>query len=356
VTYWGSSSKNKRFYGWVLLVMLLLPKGSVDAAVHNPPLDTSAAAPITGLWWNENEAGWGITLTQQVDIIFVTMFTYDTNGFPHWYVASDCAVSGDGCSGDLFELTGGSPPTDTWNPLLVLEPVGTIVFTFTDNDTGSVEYTINGLPGSRQITRQIWAIDEDGDGVSTRGDAFPNDPSESKDSDGDGIGDNTDNCVNTINQNQIDSDGDGVGDACEPAADTDGDGVDDNNDNCPSVSNADQADADRDGIGDACEPVPSGASFAEVQSIFNQNCIFCHGSNGNLTLSSSVSFSNLVNVPSAGLPTLNRVEPGNSDNSYIIWKLEGRPGIVGSQMPLGGQLSAANIQIIASWIDAGALP
>ena len=37
----------------------------------------------------------------------------------------------------------------------------------------------------------------------------------SADSDGDGINDTTDNCVNTANPNQDDTDGDGIGDACD---------------------------------------------------------------------------------------------------------------------------------------------
>jgi len=251
MNYWAK--KFRIHCGLIALLMSLLPMKHVVAEGSNPPLDTSAAAPITGLWWNESESGWGITLTQQVDIIFVTMFTYDTNGFPHWYFASDCAIWGDGCSGELFELAGGSSPTDTWEPLLKLEPVGTIIFTFTNYDTGSVEYTINGIAGSRQITRQIWAIDEDGDGISTKNDPFPNDPDESKDTDEDGIGDANDNCVETSNPDQADSDGDGQGDACESLPDADGDGIDDSSDNCPFISNPGQADTDNDGVGDLCE-------------------------------------------------------------------------------------------------------
>jgi hypothetical protein len=57
------------------------------------------------------------------------------------------------------------------------------------------------------------------------------------DSDGDGVCDDEDNCVNTPNPDQADRDGDGVGDVC---------------DNCPDVPNPDQADSNGDGIGDAC--------------------------------------------------------------------------------------------------------
>jgi hypothetical protein len=59
------------------------------------------------------------------------------------------------------------------------------------------------------------------------------------DSEGDGIGDVCDNCVDDENPGQEDSDGDAVGDVC---------------DNCPTIGNEDQADSDSDGIGDVCEP------------------------------------------------------------------------------------------------------
>ena len=40
---------------------------------------------------------------------------------------------------------------------------------------------------------------------------------QSPDSDGDGVGDDTDNCLNVRDANQTDGDGDGVGDPCDPA-------------------------------------------------------------------------------------------------------------------------------------------
>jgi hypothetical protein len=66
------------------------------------------------------------------------------------------------------------------------------------------------------------------------------------DTDGDGVRDTTDNCVDVANADQRDEDGDDVGNAC---------------DNCPGLANADQADdgegASGDGVGDACDPQPA---------------------------------------------------------------------------------------------------
>ena len=76
---------------------------------------------------------------------------------------------------------------------------------------------------------------------------------------------------------------------------------------------------------------------------------------GGLSLASNVSHNNLVNTASSQIPSLDRVVPGNAENSYLVMKIEGRSGIVGARMPFGGPfLSQGLIDQIRAWIDAGA--
>lgn len=105
-------------------------------------------------------------------------------------------------------------------------------------------------------------MDSDGDGVGNNADAFPNDATESEDSDGDGVGNNAD--AFPFNPFEImDSDGDGVGDNSDAfpnnpseTADSDGDGVGDNSDAFPTNA-FEQMDSDGDGVGDNTDAFPN---------------------------------------------------------------------------------------------------
>jgi len=80
--------------------------------------------------------------------------------------------------------------------------------------------------------------DDDNDGVPNNEDAFPNDPNESADTDGDGVGDRGDNCPLLANPQQSNFDNDGQGDLCD--ADDDGDGIGDGSDLCPLTPAGDE--------------------------------------------------------------------------------------------------------------------
>ena len=84
------------------------------------------------------------------------------------------------------------------------------------------------------------------------------------DSDGDGIVNEVDNCVDDYNITQSDNDNDGLGNACDNCyqiynitqSDNDNDGVGNVCDNCYQVYNPDQIDSDGDGYGDECDESP----------------------------------------------------------------------------------------------------
>ena len=62
----------------------------------------------------------------------------------------------------------------------------------------------------------------------------------------------------------------------------------------------------------------------------------------------------LIGVASNQVPDLKRVDPGNPDGSYLLMKVRGTEGIANSQMPLGGTLTDAQIEMIREWIAGGA--
>jgi alpha-tubulin suppressor-like RCC1 family protein len=108
-------------------------------------------------------------------------------------------------------------------------------------------------------------IDSDGDGVGDNSDAFPNDPNENTDSDGDDIGNNADAFPNDANET-MDSDGDGVGNNADifpndanETVDFDGDGVGDNSDAFPNDV-SETVDSDGDGVGDNSDAFPNDVS------------------------------------------------------------------------------------------------
>jgi hypothetical protein len=105
-------------------------------------------------------------------------------------------------------------------------------------------------------------------------------------------------------------------------------------------------------------------TLASIQTnVFTPRCSGCHSGVGttlpgamNLT-SSGTSFTALVGAASVEVPALLRVAASNPNDSYLIRKLEGGPGIVGSRMPLvGTPLDQPTIDAIRAWITSGAAP
>jgi Bacterial Ig-like domain len=104
---------------------------------------------------------------------------------------------------------------------------------------------------------------------------------------------------------------------------------------------------------------PISADFQSIQdNVFTPICSKCHigaGAPHGLQLDAAHSYNLLVGVPSSEQPSLLRVKPGDPNDSYMVHKIEGAPGIVGGQMPLGETpLPQPTIDAIRQWITDGA--
>jgi methionine-rich copper-binding protein CopC len=104
---------------------------------------------------------------------------------------------------------------------------------------------------------------------------------------------------------------------------------------------------------------PITADFQSIQdNVFTPICAKCHiggGAPEGLQLDAAHSYNLLVGVPSQEQPNLLRVKPGDPDDSYMVHKIEGLPGIDGGQMPLGLKpLPQADMDAIRQWITNGA--
>ena len=111
--------------------------------------------------------------------------------------------------------------------------------------------------------------DDDGDGIGDLDDAFPLDAAESADSDRDGAGDASD-AFPLDPAEKADRDNDGVGDKADAfpddpteTRDTDGDGVGNNADHLP-FDRRDSTDHDGDGIGDSLDDDDDGDGVADI--------------------------------------------------------------------------------------------
>ena len=126
-----------------------------------------------------------------------------------------------------------------------------------DDDNDNVDDEVDAFPLDSTET-----TDSDDDGVGDNSDLFPQDPEETVDTDGDGVGDNGD-LFPLDPEETVDTDGDGVGDngdlfPQDPAetADTDGDGIGDNAD----------PDADNDGVSNNIDLFPLDATKSDIAS------------------------------------------------------------------------------------------
>lgn len=139
------------------------------AATHAIPAGATAySSDQSDLWWNPGESGWGVQFVQRGPLIFATMFVYAQNGTPTWYTAllspSSTSASGEKAtalawSGDLAANTGTFFGAPSWMGASATK-VGTMHWTPSNLNTGTLTYTVNGTQETKPIVRQFIVMDD----------------------------------------------------------------------------------------------------------------------------------------------------------------------------------------------------
>jgi hypothetical protein len=111
------------------------------------------------MWFLPSESGWGLNVIEQGDTLFATLFVYDPQRRPRWYVASQLTQQGDvsdgtaSYEGALYEETG---PyfAGAFDPVTVAaRQVGTMSFRVHDDGTAELGYTVDGVLVSTHVQR-----------------------------------------------------------------------------------------------------------------------------------------------------------------------------------------------------------
>lgn len=121
------------------------------------PADSTPVATYGDLWWGgQAQNGWGVAINQQYRTLFAVWYTYDEAGRTVWYVVPGGEWSAANVyRGAAYRTTGSPWLGAAYNPgAFNAQPVGTVSFTFNDLNNATMTYTIDGVSGSKPLSRQ----------------------------------------------------------------------------------------------------------------------------------------------------------------------------------------------------------
>jgi len=120
---------------------------------------TSSTTSYQDMWWaGSQENGWGLTITQHNDLLFLAWYLYDNNGNPYWIVMPNGTwnASHTSYSGALYVPSGSWFGNYDTAHFAAGGAVGTGSITFTSASTAALNYTVGGVLGSKSIARLVF--------------------------------------------------------------------------------------------------------------------------------------------------------------------------------------------------------
>jgi hypothetical protein len=131
-------------------------RGATDIIMKDSlALKSAPATPSksTGVWYDPNESGWGMTFTESNGVVFIAWFVHDLKR-PYWYVMTGAKRDGAVIRGEIASIAGASDFRSNWNPAAATTVrLGEAVITFRDADSASVTSIVNAFGAS--VTRNV---------------------------------------------------------------------------------------------------------------------------------------------------------------------------------------------------------
>ena len=131
---------------------------SANRAAERFPL-----ADYTGMWWNPQESGWGLTIHQSArDVLFGALFVYDAQNRAQWFTIQPGAwTSSRRWEGPLYRTTGPYFANASYDASLVqLQAAGSAVLEFNTAPGGTTTarftYIVDGATTVKTITRMAF--------------------------------------------------------------------------------------------------------------------------------------------------------------------------------------------------------
>ncbi len=119
----------------------------------------SGAAPSTdysGLWWNPNESGNGVSITHLADTLFVAWYAFDTSGKPAWYVLTCSAFGTNSCSDTLYSASGPVLASTFDTSRVQLKTIGPATLTFSSSGNARITYLASGQTITKDFVRFVF--------------------------------------------------------------------------------------------------------------------------------------------------------------------------------------------------------
>jgi len=118
---------------------------------------TPAAGPHQDLWWaGAEENGWGVSVIEHRDVLFILIYAYDDGGRPTWYVISNGTWNGRAYTGAIYSPRGTPFYAYDASRWVAGPALGNATFTFNDADHATLDFSINGVSGHKSISRLMF--------------------------------------------------------------------------------------------------------------------------------------------------------------------------------------------------------